>query len=1092
MTLWAAMICVVVFFFESKADALGAKKDTSIINTSFESTDTPPYSLGTVAGQNLWTNTGGVGSLDVVNSSAYVYSGSNGLKMFANNVAIDFRHTAYSGTVAGISGIVYLDVYVKIFSEATREFAICGFDLYGTSAKRTFVVEFTIPTNDTGSVRVYNGSTKTRIIGYQLNTWHRVSIKIDYANAKYTTVVNGSTPVMVNFRDSYTPTASGTRQAGIKEYHQLRLNLGGGSYTDGASGSVDAAVDQLYAGTTAPAGVDFGDVVYTYTVSVTQPLIGNIALNPIGPTYNQGTEVTATLSVPTGYKNYGWTGALSGSELVKIFTVNSNISIGANVWIDSTNPPPLYTVTAVQPAYGTIALSPGSLIYAGLKDTATLTVPEGYKNYGWTGDLSGTELIKIFIVNNNMTFSANVDVDTTIPPGTRKTFSTASSFKSALSSAVPGDTIELVDGTYDITGNTITKSGTSTRPILIRAQNRNGVVLNGTSRFTLSQAAHVTIEGFVFTSDASTVIKTEACNNIRITRNIFRLSETSSSKWILIGGRYNIPTPNSHHNRIDHNLFENKYQLGNYITIDGSPANIDGSPNPQCAISQYDRIDHNHFRNMGPRAVNEMEAIRIGVSYMSMTSSYLILEYNMFDSCDGDPEIISVKSCDNILRYNTFRGCQGTVSLRSGNRNTIEGNFIFGNGKEGTGGVRIYGDDHKIFNNYMEGLTGGNWDAGITITNGDVDSNSTDYTAHFRPKRAVFAFNTLVNNAHNIEIGYTNNGNYNKAPRDITMANNLVVGSQNELVKIITNPINMNWTGNVMYPTGSATLGITASPSQIKVVDPLLSLSDGLWKLTESSPARDSAVGTFTYVNYDVDGQYRAGPKDIGADEYSTSSVVNYPLTPLDVGPNSTTDGGELPVQLAFFNAYYIDGTNVTLEWETISEKNNFGFYVQKYNPQSLQFVTLWNSFQAGETNSVKPKYYSWADDDVTDSVVQYRLLQIDNDGLENYFGPIIVSYNPTNVKETFALPDKYDLTQNYPNPFNPSTIISLQLPVDNHVTLKVYNTLGQEVATLVSGFKKAGKYRVEFDASNLTSGIYIYRLVTSGFTETKKMIIIR
>ncbi len=97
-----------------------------------------------------------------------------------------------------------------------------------------------------------------------------------------------------------------------------------------------------------------------------------------------------------------------------------------------------------------------------------------------------------------------------------------------------------------------------------------------------------------------------------------------------------------------------------------------------------------------------------------------------------------------------------------------------------------------------------------------------------------------------------------------------------------------------------------------------------------------------------------------------------------------------------------------------------------------------------------------------------------------------------TDVKTSASMPDKFELYQNYPNPFNPSTVISWQLPVGSWVTLKVYNMLGQEVATLVDEKKKAGRYEVEFDASTLSSGVYLYRLQTETFTETKKLVLIR
>ena len=88
------------------------------------------------------------------------------------------------------------------------------------------------------------------------------------------------------------------------------------------------------------------------------------------------------------------------------------------------------------------------------------------------------------------------------------------------------------------------------------------------------------------------------------------------------------------------------------------------------------------------------------------------------------------------------------------------------------------------------------------------------------------------------------------------------------------------------------------------------------------------------------------------------------------------------------------------------------------------------------------------------------------------------------------VIPTTYSLEQNYPNPFNPSTIISWQSPVDSRQTIKIYDVLGSEVATVIDEFKSAGKYEIKFDASGLSSGIYFYSLQSGSFKETRKMIL--
>jgi endo-1,4-beta-xylanase len=103
------------------------------------------------------------------------------------------------------------------------------------------------------------------------------------------------------------------------------------------------------------------------------------------------------------------------------------------------------------------------------------------------------------------------------------------------------------------------------------------------------------------------------------------------------------------------------------------------------------------------------------------------------------------------------------------------------------------------------------------------------------------------------------------------------------------------------------------------------------------------------------------------------------------------------------------------------------------------------------------------------------------------------VKNNPLGVEQTASkLPTNFQLEQNYPNPFNPTTNIDFSLPKNGYITLKVYNILGQEVATLFQGFHKAGAYKVNFNASQLASGVYIYRLQSENVSISKKLVLVK
>jgi len=484
----------------------------------------------------------------------------------------------------------------------------------------------------------------------------------------------------------------------------------------------------------------------------------------------------------------------------------------------------------------------------------------------------------------------------------------------AVNTSTNGGVFVVENGTYHDFEATFEIVATASNPVIIKAETVGGVTLTGESHFVIRKSAYVTLEGFIFDGEGEdTLVKLEGSNHIRISRNVFELETAESIKWVFIGGVWNDNTypfnfP-SHHNRIDHNLFQNKDTPGHYITIDGS---FDNTGSEEIYYqSQYDRIDHNHFKNNGPRAINEQESIRIGWSEMSLSSGFTIVEYNLFEDCDGDPEIVSVKSCDNIIRHNTFKGSYGTLSLRHGNRNRVESNYFFGDDKPVgtspagsdlyTGGIRIYGTDHIIINNYMEGLNGTRWDAPITLTLGDaIDGQSSNLSKHFRAERVTIAFNTLVNNTHGIEIGYDNNDNYNKDLEDITIANNLISGSENSLVEIVDTDNDqgnhITWISNLMYPTANATIlaGATMTildTNEVINENPFLTFDNSIkvWRTTSSSPLYENTLNIDS-ITEDIDGQERPIFSNPGADHYSMTSIRFGPLTAEDVGPDSGED----------------------------------------------------------------------------------------------------------------------------------------------------------------------------------------------------------
>ena len=186
-----------------------------------------------------------------------------------------------------------------------------------------------------------------------------------------------------------------------------------------------------------------------------------------------------------------------------------------------------------------------------------------------------------------------------------------------------------------------------------------------------------------------------------------------------------------------------------------------------------------------------------------------------------------------------------------------------------------------------------------------------------------------------------------------------------------------------------------------------------------------------------------------------------------------------VPVELVSFNAS-VNENAVTLSWITATELNNSGFEVQRSND-----AEVWENigFVSGYGTTTEINYYSFIDENLSDGSYAYRLKQVDLNGTYEYSNIVFVD---------IITPIEYELSQNYPNPFNPSTTIQFSIPEGSQVNLKIYNSLGQEIETLVNRFMEAGVHRVNFSAAGLISGMYFYRLDAGEFTQVRKMTLIK
>lgn len=316
----------------------------------------------------------------------------------------------------------------------------------------------------------------------------------------------------------------------------------------------------------------------------------------------------------------------------------------------------------------------------------------------------------------------------------------------AIGRAEPGSSILLADGVYDRNEDYIIegKVGSDTAILSIRAVNKGKATIAGESSIRILNSAYVEVWGLHFQVKKRESIILDGSRHVRIARNRFEPRQVGAEYSLL-----SVMGSGSGWNRIERNEFGPKADLGPLVIFDGDDEQI----------SQHDVIEYNYFHHIGPRVVNGLEAIRLGLSGISLSNGYITIQHNLFENCDGEPEIISVKSCYNTVRYNTFLNSAGQVTARHGHGNRFHNNVFIGDGvKEEMGGFRIYGNDHHIFDNYMENLTldgllidGGNYDGG---PDGYPEAPTQEQLRkHWRVYRASVVNNTIVNCRHGITLG---------------------------------------------------------------------------------------------------------------------------------------------------------------------------------------------------------------------------------------------------------------------------------------------------------------------------------------------------
>ena len=363
--------------------------------------------------------------------------------------------------------------------------------------------------------------------------------------------------------------------------------------------------------------------------------------------------------------------------------------------------------------------------------------------------------------------------------------------------AKAGDTIVIKSGNYLNCNLLLSAKGTMQNQVVFMAEKSGTVFFTGNSYLHIT-GTYITVSGVVFKNGYSGKNHVwqfshgkEVANNSRITassiqgfNNPLRLDE---NHWLTLSGK---------NNRVDHCNFTDKTNLGVLVAVllDDDRSRVNNHS-----------IDSNYFGIRKPLGSNAGELIRVGVSQHCTFYSNTVIKNNFFEYCDGETEIVSIKSCGNKVVGNVFKECQGAVVLRHGNNNTVEGNLFYGNDKEGTGGIRVINEGNWIINNFMSHCKGQGFRSPLAIMAGVFNSPANRYL----PVRdAVIANNTFLN-CTPFSISEGKDAERSVDPKNVLLLNNLFYANKPGPLCYTVSTIDSVYAAGNVYSTSLTNPGVS-------------------------------------------------------------------------------------------------------------------------------------------------------------------------------------------------------------------------------------------------------------------------------------------
>jgi hypothetical protein len=571
---------------------------------------------------------------------------------------------------------------------------------------------------------------------------------------------------------------------------------------------------------------------------------------------------------------------------------------------------------------------------------------------------------------------------------------------------------------------------------------------------------------------------------------------------------------------------------GNYTTSGGTISKTSGT-----AKINFNGTTTQYFSSSNPNAFSNNVNLEIAsgstlqlMSNMNPAGTNGTTQFNVYGTLNMAGFDLSLNFLFNVASTGSLITGAGVISSSNGAVNNFQntsGSKIYVGSADGIntsgslGNIRV--DGTRTFNSGAKYIYNGTT---AQVTGNGLPSSTADLSVN-NPEGLTLSKNITVTDSLFMVTGDISTGNYTLTLSNTnsgalaytsgsingTFARSITSGNPNYSFPLGNS--GMNRKALVTFttqPSSAATLTMSYIPgnpggSQVELTDAgsytvNTYSQDGMWQLNYAGPVNavynlnltaDGITGVNTpsslriikrtdnLSNWGLTGTHSngsAGPIRAVRNGMTFSSQMQFAI-----GGNNIENplDGTLPVELVSFVSNISNGKDVKLNWVTSTEINNSGFEIQRKDNNS-DYKKI--GFVKGNNNTNSHSYYSFEDKNLATGKYSYRLKQVDNNGNFEYFA--------LNSTVEIGAPGKYSLSQNYPNPFNPVTKISYAVAAAGQVTLKVYDITGREVKTLVNEFKNAGFYTVDFNGSNLSSGIYIYKIVSGNYSETKKMTLVK